>query len=165
MKSLSLGEIDREELLMSKLLTTRGADKNGNSLYAEASTGEEAQKKLLKIIVEHPTLGFGSGKSNNVYQQEGDDAKAASVQAAAMWGVKLKKTPKNIKGQELLFVDQLSGLFGELSRKQCLEKGILTERIDENNVHRLDEAVTDFEEKSDLMERVRVLLDLGIERK
>ena len=163
MKTQGLGELGREDCLLQKVLTPSGADSVGNEVFAEAAADEVAQTKLKKIIEDHPTLGFGSGKVNNTYEQE-EVGISEKEKVQNMWGVKLKKTPKNAKGEELVFVDQKNGAFGELSRKNCLEKGLLTEVTNEKGKFELAEAADDFEDRSDLMERVRELLKLGIEK-
>lgn len=163
-KTLGFGELSREDCLFHKLLTPRGADSNGNEIFAEAPTDEDAKEKLLKIVEDHPKLGFGSGKVNNTYNQE-EVGISEMEKVQNMWGVKLKKTPKNAKGEELIFVDQKNGAIGELSRKTCLERGLLTEAKDEHSGKMvLAQAFVDCEDRSDLMERIRVLLKLGIEK-
>lgn len=164
MKTLSFGELLREDCLTHKLLTPRGADAAGNEIFAEAPTDEVAKDKLISIVEDHPKLGFGSGKANNSYNQ--DEVGITEMEKVQnMWGVKLKKTPKNLKGEELIFIDQKNGAFGELSRKACLERDMLTEAKDETTgKFVLTQAFVDFEDKAELMERIRILLKLGIEK-
>ena len=164
MKTLGLGELTREDCLFQKVLTPRGADKNGHDVFAEAPTDETGKEKLLKLIEDHPKLGFGSGKSNNTYEQ-GDVGISEIEKVQNMWGVKLKKTPKNVKGEELIFVDQMSGAFGELSRKMCLANGLLTEQKSQGDgLVVLAESELEFAPRAELIERVRVLLKLGIDK-
>lgn len=162
-KSLDMGELSREDCLLQKVLTPRGVDQNGHETFAETPTDEEAKEKLIKIIEDHPKLGFGSGKINNSYDQ--DEVGISEMEKVKnMWGVTLKKTPKNVKGEELVFVDQKTGSIGELSRKNCLERGLLAEAKDDHGKLSLEQAFLDFEDKADLMERIRSLLKLGIEK-
>jgi hypothetical protein len=163
-KTLGLGELSREICLLQKVLTERGADENGNETFAEAPTDEDAKAKLLKIIEDHPKLGFGSGKANNTYDR--DEVGISEFEKVQnMWGVKLKKTPKNVKGEELIFVDQKSGAFGELSRRSCLERDLLSEVKDEQSGKiGLAQAFQDFEDRAELMERIRMLLKLGVDK-
>ena len=163
-KTLSFGELSREDCLFHKVLTSRGVDEHGNELFAEAPT--EAQEKILKLVQDHPTLGFGSGKSNNNYNR--DEVGISDMEKVQnMWGVKLKKTPKNVKGEELIFLDQKNGAYGELSRMICIERGLLHETKDENSKNgkiTVDEAFHDDDEKNDIMERIRTLMKLGIDK-
>jgi hypothetical protein len=165
-KTLSFGELSREDCLFQKVVTSRGMDESGNEIFAETPTDDAVKDKLFTTVQDHPKLGFGSGKSNNTYNR--DDVGISEIEKVQnMWGVKLKKTPKNVKGEELIFIDQKNGAYGELSRKICIERGLITETSDENsNGGRmtLAEAFHDLEEKSDVMERIRTLMKLGIEK-
>ena len=79
-----------------------------------------------------------------------------------MWGVTLRKTPRNKKGEEFIFVDQKTGAFGEISRTACIEKGIISEIQDENGKLALGEAEADFQERATMVEQLRTLLKLGM---
>jgi hypothetical protein len=166
MKTLSFGELSREDCLLQKVLTSRGVDADGHEVYGETVTDDAAKDKMVKLVQDHPKLGFGSGKVNNTYNR--DEVGITEMEKVQnMWGVTLKKTPKNVKGEELLFVDQITGTFGELSRALCLERGLLTESKDENGAKAssfLVEAHVDAEDKADIMERIRVLMKLGIDK-
>jgi hypothetical protein len=164
MKTLSFGELSREDCLFQKVLTPRGVDENGHALFAEIPTDEIAKDKIFKTVQDHPKLGFGSGKANNTYNR--DDVGISELEKVQnMWGVKLKKTPKNVKGEELIFIDQQTTTYGELSRAICLERGIITEIKDENTKKvTLAEAHNDYEDKVEIMERIRILMKLGIEK-
>lgn len=164
-KTLSFGELSREDCLFQKVLTPRGVDETGNTLFAEIPTDDAAKDKLFKVVQDHPKLGFGSGKANNTYNR--DEVGISEMEKVQnMWGVKLKKTPKNIKGEELIFIDQRTCAYGELSRILCLERGLLTETKDENTRKTvLAESHTDLDDKAEIMERIRSLMKLGIEKK
>jgi hypothetical protein len=162
-KTIGLGELSREECLEQKVLTSVRQDANGNDIFNETAATEEAEEKLMKIIKEHPTLGVGVGQKNNQYQNEDEEvgvSNAAGVQN--MWGVKLRKTPKNKKGEELIFIDQKTGAYGEMSRATCLERGILQEVPGDKGKITLAQAQNDFEDRSELIERIRILLKVGI---
>jgi hypothetical protein len=163
-KTLCFGELTREDCVFQKLLTPNGVDANGHELFAESPTEDEAKEKLIKIVEDHPKLGFGSGKANNAYDR--DEVGITEMEKVQnMWGVKLRKTPKNVKGEELLFVDQKTGAYGELSRKSCMEREMLTEVKDETTGKLiLAQAFLDFEDRAYIMERIRTLLKLGIEK-
>jgi hypothetical protein len=163
MKTGGIGLLDREDLLLQNIIHSRGADENGNEIFAETPTVEDAKEKLVKMILENAKLGFGFGQNKNAYEEE--EVTISEIEKVQnMWGVKLKKTPKNKKGEELLFVDQKNGALGELSRASCLTKALLTEEKGENGKFFLKEAVLDPEDRSELMERVRTLLKLGVDR-
>ena len=163
-KTLSFGELSREDCLFQKVLTPRGVDEIGNALFAEIPTDDVAKDKLFKVVQDHPKLGFGSGKANSTYNR--DEVGITEMEKVQnMWGVKLKKTPKNIKGEELVFVDQRTSAYGELSRILCLERGLLSETKDENTRKIiLAEAHADLDDKAEIMERIRSFMKLGIEK-
>jgi hypothetical protein len=162
-KTLSCGELSREDCLFHKILTSRGVDEHGNEVFAEVPSDDAGKVKVFKIVQDHPKLGFGSGKSVSNYNR--DDVGISELEKVQnMWGVKLKKTPKNVKGEELIFIDQKNGAYGELSRMICMERGLLHEAKDENKKVTLEEAFHDFEDKCDIMEKIRSLMKLGIEK-
>jgi hypothetical protein len=76
--------------------------------------------------------------------------------------VTLRKTPRNKKGEEFIFLCQKTGVFGELSRKTCLEVAIITEVKDENGEAKVCESQLEFDERASLLEQIRSLLDLGV---
>lgn len=164
-KTLSFGELSREDCLFQKVLTPRGVDANGYTEFSEIPTDDVAKDKIFKVVQDHPKLGFGSGKANNTYNR--DEVGISDMEKVQnMWGVKLKKTPKNIKGEELIFIDQRTSKYGELSRSLCLERGLITETKDENTKKIvLAESHTDLDDKAEIMERIRFLMKLGIEKK
>ena len=160
LKTGGIGELDRADIVEKKLLTFVSKTEDGKDVFSEACTDEEGQEKLLKMIKQSNKLGLGFGILNNTYEDE--DVKADAARIANMWGVKLKKTEKNTKGEEFIFVDQKSGAFGELTRKMFLARGVLTEIKDENGKVMLGEAEHDFEERSNLVETLRAVLKLGV---
>jgi hypothetical protein len=160
LKTGGIGELDRGDILEKKLLTLVSKTDDGKDVFSEACTDEENQEKLRKMIKLSNKLGLGFGIQNNTYEDE--DVKADAARIANMWGVKLKKTEKNTKGEEFIFVDQKSGAFGELSRKMFVARGVLTEIKDENGKVILGEAEHDFEERSNLVETLRSVLKLGV---
>jgi hypothetical protein len=160
LKTGGIGELDRGDVVEKKLLTFVAKTEDGKDVFSEACTDEESQDKLLKMIKQSNKLGLGFGIQNNTYEDE--DVKADAARIANMWGVKLKKTEKNMKGEEFIFVDQKSGAFGELSRKMFIARGVLTEIKDENGKVVLGEAENDFEERSNLVETLRSVLKLGV---
>jgi hypothetical protein len=81
-----------------------------------------------------------------------------------MWGVTLRKTPKNKKGEEFIFIDQKQETFGEISRKACLEKEIISEIKDEKGKLVIAEAETDAEERDTMAEHIREILKLGVQK-
>lgn len=161
LKTGGIGELSREDCKTLRLITCLTTpDDDGNDVFSEAVKDEEAKEKLLKMIKESTTLGIGFGNSNSTYDEEDVNLDAEKIQN--MWGVKLRKTPKNKKGEEFIFVDQKTGAFGELSRKMFLERGLLTETQDENGKLVLEEAEADFDERASMIEILRGLLKLGV---
>jgi hypothetical protein len=80
-----------------------------------------------------------------------------------LWGVQLKKRKKNAKGEELLFVDLRTGAVGELSRQKCMELGALTLAMNEEEQEILSEAITNVEERDDIVIAVRQALKINLE--
>ena len=163
-KTGGIGELPREDLFLKRILTPKGVDADNNDIISEAATTEEAQEKIIKIINENPRLKIGFGTNQNQYNNnEVTISEMEKVQN--MWGVKLKKTPKNVKGEEFIFICQKTCQYGEMSRKTAIETEIIHEvRGDENSkgVFQIEEAYHDFQERSELVETIRTLLKLGI---
>lgn len=125
-KTGGLGELPREDCLLKRILSKQSSDAAGNDMFAEAATTDEAKEGLLKIINENPRLKIGFGINNNQYSE--DEVTISEMEKVQnLWGVKLKKTPKNVKGEEFIFVCQQTGQFGEMSRKNSLDSGLITE--------------------------------------
>jgi hypothetical protein len=160
-KTGGIGEIGREDCLMQKIISAKGADADGNDIFGEAVSVEEAREKLIKIVNENPRLSIGFGINKNQYEEE-EISISEMAKVQSMWGVKLKKTPKNVQGEEFMFVCQKTGQFGEISRKKCIEKGLITEIKDAQKQFIIGEAEVDFEERSNLVEKIRTLLKLGV---
>jgi hypothetical protein len=160
-KTGGIGELSREDCLSKHVINVSGKDEEGNDVYAEAETDDEKKKKILKLITANPRLGVGFGNRLNTYDEEGVDV-SEMEKIKNMWGVKLKKTPKNEKGEELVFLDQKTCAFGELSRRTFMEKELLTETKDEMGHAVLGEAALDFEERSNLIETIRTMLKVGV---
>jgi hypothetical protein len=160
LKTGGIGELDRADVIEKKLMTFVSKTDDGMDVFSETCTDDENQEKLLKLIKQSNKLGLGFGILSNTYEDE--DVKADAARIANMWGVKLKKTEMNMKGEEFIFVDQKSGAFGEISRKMFIARGVLTETKDENGKVILGEAEQDFEERSNLVETLRSVLKLGV---
>ena len=162
-KTGGIGMLSREECLENKILKEFSQDTDGNALFSEAAFEEEAKGTICKMIMESKTLGLGFGTSKNTFDDEevnvgGENA----AKIANMWGVKLKKTPKNKKGEEFIFVDQRTSTFGEISRKNCIDKEMITVLKGDNGKEYLGESEVDHQERADLVEHIREHMQLGI---
>jgi hypothetical protein len=163
-KTGCIGEVAREDCLQKKLLTTQGTDDKGHDIISEAVTTDEAREKLLKIVNENPRLKIGFGIKKNEFSDATDIGISEMEKVQNMWGVKLKKTPKNEKGEEFIFVCQQTASFGEMSRKNMLDYEIIHESKDPTSKNMIiEEAYHDFEERAELVEKIRTLLKLGIQ--
>ena len=162
-KTGGVGEISRDDCFTKKLITSKVADLDGNDIFVEAATNEETVEKLIKIINTNPRLKIGFGINKNEYDKE-EVSISEMEKVQNMWGVKLKKTPKNIKGEEYLFLCQKTGQFGEMERNCVFETGLLTEVTDSSKVKFIEEAYSDLNERAEIVEKIRSLLKLGISK-
>jgi hypothetical protein len=160
LKTSGIGELSRTEVLASKALKAYTQDADGNDIFSESAVDEEPRDRIIKILLESPKLGLGFGKADNAFADEEVNVDASKI--ANMWGVTLKKTPKNEKGAEFIFIDQRTHAFGELSRKGCIEKELISVVKGNDGKDFLAEAEADFEERARLVEQIRELLELGV---
>jgi hypothetical protein len=163
-KTGGIGELPREDCLIKRIISSKECNADGNEIFLEAAITDEARDKIHKVVNENPRLNIGFGTKQNQY-----DTNAVTIsemeKVQNMWGVKLKKTPKNAKGEEFIFICQKTSQFGEMSRQHALESGLITEVHDENTKSKMkviEQAYVDFHERSELVEKVRSLLNLGI---
>jgi hypothetical protein len=161
LKTGGIGEIGREELIEKGIVSICGKDPNGNDLFSQASTDEEAQKNIIKMLKESPKLGLVAGNAENAFENELVSLEGADA-VKNLWGVQLRKTPKNKKGEELIFVDQKTHAFGELARKTCIEKEVVHSEKDGSGKEFIGEAESNFEARAKLVETLYTILDLGI---
>jgi hypothetical protein len=159
-KTGGIGMLSRVDCLANKVLKVYTQDAGGSDLFSEAVFEEEAKDRIIKMIMESPKLGLGFGNSNNSFGDE--EVNVDSAKIANMWGVKLRKTPKNAKGEEFIFVDQRTSAFGEISRQNCIEKELITVLKGDDGKDYLGESEADFQERAGLVEQIRELLELGI---
>jgi hypothetical protein len=159
-KTGGIGMLSRVDCLSNKILKESSKDVNGNDLFSEATFEEEAKDAIIKMIMKSHKLGLGFGNSNNSFGDE--EVIVDSAKIANMWGVKLRKSPKNAKGEEFIFVDQKTSAFGEISRKNCVEKELITVLKGNDEKDYLGESEADFQERAGLVEQIRDLLELGI---
>jgi hypothetical protein len=162
-KTGGIGMLSREECLENKILKEFSQDTDGNALFSEAAFEEEAKDTICKMIMESTRLGIGFGTSKNTFDEEevnmgGENA----AKIANMWGVQLKKTPKNKKGEEFIFLDQRTSAYGEISRKNCIDKEMITVLKGDHGKDYLGESEVDHQERSELVEHIREHMQLGI---
>jgi NADPH2:quinone reductase len=171
-KTVSLVLIPRRDCIKTKVLTlsnnnnknrtTSTTDANTTSSWKEqASLLEKAP--LIKRLTTHPTLGISkvADKQANDYQDGLEMQEAESVKN--LWGVQLKKREKNVKGEELLFVDPKSGAIGEVSRKSVIAAGLMTvEVLDENGKERIQESIPE-DERDETCGSIRQALKINLE--
>lgn len=164
LKTSGIGEMSRSDCIQNKLLTLIRRDEQSNDVFQETASDDENKEKLMTIMRQSPKLGLGFGNANNTFDEE-DIVSSEAEKIKNIWGVQLRKTPKNLKGQEFIFIDPLNGTYGEISRQLAIEKEIITEIQDEGGTLILGEAETDFQERAALVEQIRGLLDFGVKHK
>lgn len=161
LKTGGIGELGRADCIQKHLITALSKDDKGHDVFQETIADVDERERILELIKKSKKLGLNAGNSENQFSSE-DKVDLDSEKIKNMWGVTLKKTEKNEKGSEFIFVDQMNGAFGELSRKLFVERGLITEVKDENGRDVLGEAEDDFEERASLVEVLRAVLALGV---
>lgn len=175
-KTGCIGEIPREDLLAKNVLTIQGVDKDGRDLFNEAVTSQDrSNEKLIKVINDCPRLKIGFATNRNQYSNEKENVTVSNKETVQnLWGVKLKKLPKNVEGEEFIFICQMTSQFGEISRQSMMEYNLLHEILStEEHEHGglkigtliIEDAYVAFQERSELVEKIRSLLSLGIPSK
>jgi Ubiquitin family/Ubiquitin-like domain len=114
--------VDRGEVIELGILTLD----QGNPLeFKQAEKTSAGKDKLCKAMLDSPNLGV---KPQIVVEkmeiQDYDLEEAENVKSK--WGVQLKKTEKNKRGEELIYVDVKTGGFGLVDRTTAIEKGFIT---------------------------------------
>ena len=118
----TLFAMDRDDVIAAGILTLNQGNKFD---YLETAKDSAAKEKILKTMLDSPTLGVATQVVVEKLDVEDYELEEAE-KVQNMWGVKLKKREKNKKGEELIFVDPKTGACGELSRKKCIELKVIT---------------------------------------
>ena len=161
LKTSSILPVSRQDCIKAKVLNMVKTA-SGRMEWKEQSLATE-KEELIQKIVKHKGLGIVKvvGKQCTDYEDGLDMQEAASVKN--LWGVELKKRSKNIKGEELLFVDANCEALGEISRKDCVSTGLLVLESDEQGKETIKGAVVDLVERDKLVQIVRTILKLNLE--
>ncbi|CAB9504336.1 furan-3-one reductase [Seminavis robusta] len=159
LKTASIFSVPHKECIAKKYLTK---SKKHDNEWQEQSQIIEKQE-LIKKITSHPKLGVTkvAEKQAQDYQDGLEVQEAENVKN--LWGVSLKKREKNVKGEELLFVDLRTGALGELARKKFIELGALTLGTNDEGQETVEQAVTDFEDRDDIVSAVRQALKINLD--
>lgn len=130
--------------------------------WKEQSSATE-REELVQKILQHKELGIVkvTGKQCTDYEDGLEMQEAVNVKN--LWGVELKKRSKNVKGEELLFLDAGSDALGEVSRKTCISAGLFVSESDEQGEESIKGAVKDLVERDKLVQLVRTSLKLNLE--
>jgi NADPH2:quinone reductase len=163
LKTSSILPIPRQDCIKAKLLNLVKADEGGRMEWKEQSNSSTEREELIQKIVQRKELGIVkvAGKQCTDYEDGLDMQEAANVKN--LWGVELKKRTKNAKGEELLFLDASSGALGEVSRKTCMNAGLLVLESDEQGNETIKGAVKELVERDKLVQIVRTTLRLNLE--
>ena len=126
-------------------------------------TSATEREELVQKILQHKELGIVkvTGKQCTDYEDGLEMQEAVNVKN--LWGVELKKRSKNVKGEELLFLDAGSDALGEVSRKTWISAGLFVLESDEQGEESIKGAVKDLVERDKLVQLVRTSLKLNLE--
>ena len=114
--------VDRDEVIELGILTPD----QGNILeFKEAEKNSFGKEKLCKAMLDSPNLGVKPQIVVEKIEIQDYDLKEAE-QVKSKWGVQLKKTEKNKRGEELIYVDLKTGGFGLVDRKAAIEKDFIS---------------------------------------
>lgn len=161
LKTSSILRLSRQDCIKSKLLNSVKTEE-GRMDWKEQSSATE-REELVQKILQHKELGIVkvTGKQCTDYEDGLEMQEAVNVKN--LWGVELKKRSKNVKGEELLFLDAGSDALGEVSRKTCISAGLFVSESDEQGEESIKGAVKDLVERDKLVQLVRTSLKLNLE--
>jgi hypothetical protein len=150
--------IDRDRALSLGVVTLKGA--NGTADFVEA-TADARDKELMKqAMLDSPRLGV---KPHIVIEkidvEEYDVQEAEAVKGK--WGVQLKKTQKNKRGNELLFVDIKHGVFGFLDRKKMENEVKVITPVGTGKEATLEEAEKDAQKYDKFVKEIRTIFGVA----
>lgn len=132
-------------------------DDQGNEKITDGVRSHKEITNLVDLLRENPLLGFGGGDGPLTMEEQA--VKIQEIERIKnLWGVTLRSRPKNIKGEEFIFVDTKSAIMGELSRKDCVQHGVITVLKDKNGKEFIGEAATEREDRDELMELLRTTI-------
>ena len=158
MKTASVFQLERADAIKQEFLTPLGKDNAG---FVEATKDPTEREEIIKNLKSHPTLGVATQLVVTSMVNDLDEVKLTDADKVAnLWGVALKKRPKNKKGEELIFIDPKSGATGELARKTILSKGVLNEFTNEFNKLSLKEAETGAEAREEIIVKIREVFNI-----
>ena len=159
LKTASIFSIPRKECIAKHILTV--SKKNPQEWDEQSQIIEKQQ--IVRKITTHPKLGIVKVAEKQVCDYEDGLDMEEAEKVKSMWGVQLKKRVKNAEGEELLFVDLRTSAVGELSRKKCVELGAFAIGKDSEGHEIVEEAVTDANQRDDLVTSLRQALKITLE--
>jgi hypothetical protein len=154
MKSVSVFVVERAEAIEKGVLTEVNQFE-----YSEAAKDVVAKDKIKQDLTEHPELGIS--RQVVVQKTEVDDVDLAeSAKVASVWGISLKKRPKNKKGEEFVFIDPKTNACGELARKKFIDQGFITLETNDEGKEVLHEAEKNNVEYENLIQEIRRIFNI-----
>jgi len=114
--------VDRDEVIELGILTP---DQGNDLEFKEAEESPAGKEKLRKAMLDSPNLGIKPQIVVEKLEITDYDLEEAE-QVKSKWGVQLKKTEKNKRGEELIYVDIKTGAFGIVDRQAAMEKDFIT---------------------------------------
>jgi NADPH:quinone reductase-like Zn-dependent oxidoreductase len=162
LKTSSLLQVSRPECIKRKILNRVTLGSSGNVVgetWKEQAPNQAEREALIQKVTSHRDLGIVKVVDK---LDVGEIELQESEQVKSLWGVELKKREKNVKGEEFLFVDPRSGAVGELSRKQHIQSGFLNIVLNMEGKETVEDSITDFEERDNVVQLVRQALDLTL---
>lgn len=156
LKTGSIGVILRK-VAVEKGVVKVLKDEQGHEKITDGVKSHKEITNLVDLMRENPLLGFGGGDRPLTMEEQA--VKIQEIERIKnLWGVTLRSRPKNIKGEEFIFVDTKSAIMGELSRKDCAQKGVITLMKDKNGKEFISEAASEREDRDELMELLRTTI-------
>ena len=165
MKTASVLEIDREDAIEAGLVTPNRKDGAAPGSFTEAVRDNSCERDdLIKKLKTHPTLGIATQVVvEKTVTDFGELEIAEADKVKNLWGVSLKKRPKNVKGEEFMFLDPENGAIGEVSRSGAIQKEAIHVITNEFNKESLQEAVEGPEEREAIIHTIRTVLGIRLE--
>jgi Ubiquitin family len=150
--------VDRDQALSLGVLTMKG--EKGTTDFIEATADTRDKEQMRNSMLEAPKLGVKPRVVVEKIDVEDYDLEEAEA-VKSKWGVQLKKTQKNTRGSELLFVDIKHGTFGFLDRKKMEEEIKLVTPVGQGKDATIQEAEKDAQKYDNFVKAIRTIFGIA----